>query len=60
MFEFDDLCSATDCLLSPTSNSAHESVSSFAFEWKPLPNSLKYSFLSPHESLPIIITFELD
>jgi len=55
-FEFDDLYFTVDCLLTTTS----ESVSPPALELKPLPNSLKYAFLGPNESLPIIMASDLD
>ena len=60
MFEFDDLCSTADCLLTDVSISAAESVSPIALELKPLPDSLKYTFLGPDKSLPVIIAFDLD
>jgi len=61
VFEFDDLCSATDCLLATASESGTESVSPLvALELKLLPNSLQYSFLWPDESLLVIIAFDLD
>jgi len=60
MFEFDDLCSAIECLLAAMSESVAKSVFPVAFELKPLPNSLKYAFLEPHESLPVIIASDLD
>jgi len=60
VFEFDDLCSTADCLLTDVSISAAESVSPIALELKPLPDSLKYAFLGPDESLPIIIASDLD
>ena len=60
VFEFDDLCSITDCLLIAVSKSAAESVSPVALELKPLPDSLNYVFLGLDESLPVIIAFDLD
>ena len=60
MFEFDDLCSTTDCLLTAVSESAAESVFPVALELKSLPNSLKYAFLGPDKSLPVIIASDLD
>jgi len=45
MFKFDDLCSATDCLLTFASESAHKSIFHPALELKPLADSLKYAFL---------------
>jgi len=56
MFEFDDLGSAADCLLTVVS----KSISSPALELKSLPNSRKYAFLGPDESLPVIIASDLD
>jgi len=47
VFKFDDLCSATNYLLAPISQSAHKSISLPALELKPLPDSLKYAFLGP-------------
>ena len=45
VFEFDDLCPSTYYLLANASESGYESVSpSVAFELKPIPGSLKYSF----------------
>ena len=38
----------------------HESVSPPDLELKPLPNSLKYAFLGPDESLPVIVASDLD
>ena len=58
VFQFDDLCSTADCLLTAMSESVTEFVSPVALELKPLPNSLRYVFLGLHESLPIIITFD--
>ena len=46
-FEFDDLCSTADCLLTAASESGPESVSPPALELKLLPDSLKYAFLGP-------------
>jgi len=60
VFEFDDLCSPADCLLIAVSESAAESVSLVALELKPLSDSLKYAFLGPDESLPVIIDSDLD
>jgi len=56
VFRFYNLCSTADCLLTIVS----ESVSPVALELKPLPDSLKYAFLGPDESVPIIIVFDLD
>jgi len=42
------------------SESTAKSVSLVALELEPLPDSLKYVFLWPNESLPIIITSDLD
>ena len=60
VFEFDDVCSTANYLLTAMSESAFESVSPPALELKPLPDFLKYAFLGPDESLPIIITSDLD
>jgi len=60
VFDFDDLCSTIDCLVTATSESSFESASPLALELKPLPYSLKYTFLGPDESLPVIIAFDLD
>ena len=51
-----NLCSSADCLLTVVS----ESVSSSALELKPFPDSLKYAFPGPDESLPVIITSDSD
>jgi len=59
VFEFGDLCS-TDCLLTVVSESMHESVFAPPLELKSLPDSLKYVFLGPDESLPVIITADPD
>jgi len=59
-FEFDDLCSTADCLLTAASESGPESVSPPALELKPLPDSLKYAFLGLHESFLVIIASDLD
>jgi len=60
VFEFDDLCSMANYLLASISEFAYESVSSSALGLKPLPDSLKYAFLGPDDSLPVIITSNLD
>jgi len=60
VFEFDDLCSTTDCLLTDVAESMHEFVSPPALKLKPLPHSIKYAFLGPNESLPIIVASDLD
>jgi len=49
MSKFDDLYSTADCLLTTVSEFAPESISPLAFKLKPLPNSLKYTFLGPDE-----------
>jgi len=59
VFEFDDLCSTADCLLTVVSESMHESASALALELKPLPDSLKYAFLGSDESLPITVASDL-
>jgi len=60
VFEFDDLCSTANCLLTAISESMHESVSPSALKLKPLPDSLKYAFLGPDESLPVVVASNLD
>jgi len=60
VFEFDDLYSATDCLFTVVSDSAPKSVAPPTLELKPLLDSLKYAYLGPDESLPVIISFDLD
>jgi len=60
VFEFDDLCSTADCLFTVVYESATESISPIALELKPLPDSFKYAFLGPDESLPIIIASDLE
>ena len=45
VFEFDDLCSTTYCLLTAVSKYAVEAVSPVALELNPLLDSLKYAFL---------------
>jgi len=60
VFEFDDLCSTADCLLTAVSESMHEYVSLPPLELKPLPDSLKYAFPEPDESLSVIVAFDLD
>jgi len=58
VFEFDDLCSIIGYLIVSTSKSVSESISSpTSHELKPLPDSLKYSFLRPDKSLPVINSF---
>ena len=57
MFEFDDLCSVTDCLIGSTSKAVSPLASP---KLKSLLNSLKYLFLGPIESLHVIITSDLD
>ena len=42
------------------SESIAESISLVALELKPLSNSIKYAFLGPDESLPVIIAYDLD
>ena len=60
VFEFDDLCSTADCLLTVVSKSMHESVFPPALKLKPVPDSLKYAFLGPDKSLPVIFASDLD
>jgi len=60
VFEFDDLYSVADYLLTTVSESVQESISPLALELKHVPDSLKYLFLGPDESLPIIIASDLD
>jgi len=57
VFKFDVLCFASKCLT--TSNNESDSPLT-SLELKPLPESLKYSFLRPNESLPVIIASKLD
>ena len=59
VFEFDDLCSTANCLLIAVFESNHEFFSPPTLELKSLSNYLKYAFLGPDESLPIIIAFHL-
>ena len=59
-FEFDDLYSTADCLLTAASESTPETVFPPALELKPFPDSLKYAFLGPNKSLPVIIASDLD
>ena len=47
MFEFDDLCSDVDCLLTAMTEYVDESVVPNVLELKPLPDSLKYAFWGP-------------
>jgi len=61
VFEFDDWCSAANCLLANASKSTSEFVSPPSIlELKPLSNSLKYAFLWPDELFPVIIASDLD
>jgi len=60
VFEFDDLCSTGDCLLTTVSESAAESASPTTLKMKSLPASLKYALLGLDESLPVIIASDLD
>ena len=60
VFEFDDLCSATDCPLASVSEYAYEFVSPPILKLKPLPDSFMYAFLGPSESLPMIVAFNRD
>jgi len=60
VFEFDDLCSTANYLLTIVSESVHESFSPPGLELKPLTDSLKCAFLGPDESFSVIITFDLD
>jgi len=57
IFQFDDLCSDFACLIASAFEfeSPHTSL-----ELKPLPDGLKYAFLGPDESLPVIIAYDLD
>ena len=57
IFQFDDLCSDSVCFITSASKSKSPHIS---LELKPLPNSLKYVFLGPEESFPVIIASELD
>jgi len=59
MFEFDNLCSSIEYFIA--SASTFESLSLLgSLKLKPLPDSLKHTFLVPDESLPVIITCNLD
>ena len=59
VFKFDNLCPMlTTWLLQLLLLNPIPSLASL--ELKPLPDALKYSFLGPDESLPMIITFNLD
>jgi len=60
VFELNELCSTVDCLLTTVSASTFESVSPPTLKLKPLSDSLKYAFLRLDESLPVIITSDLD
>ena len=60
VFEFNDLYSTVNCLLTAISESYFWICFPPALKLKPLPNSLKYALLGPDESLPIIIAFDLD
>ena len=57
VFQFDDLCSASECVISSTPEPDSPSAS---LDLKPLPDSLKYSFLGPDNSFPVIIASDLD
>ena len=59
MFEFDGLCSVVDCLVTFASTSESNSPPA-SLELKLLLVSLNYSFLGPGESLPVIISSDLD
>jgi len=60
VFEFDDLCSTVDCLLTVASESTSESVYPPALELKPLPVFLKYAFLGSDKSLLVINASDID
>jgi len=53
VFDSNDACSITE--VAPTYD-----TSTTPLDLKPLPDSLKYDFLSHDESLPVIITFDLN
>jgi len=57
VFQFDDLCSASECAISSTFE--HNSPSA-SLDLNPLPDSLKYSFLGPDDSFPVIIASDLN
>jgi len=59
VFEFNDLCSTSNCLVTAISESTSESIFPHALELKPLPDYLEYVFLRPDESLPLIIAPDL-
>jgi len=50
----------SDCLLTVAFESVAESVFPPALELKPLPDSLKYAFLGPDESLSVVIASNLN
>ena len=60
VFEFDDLYSTANYLLTVVSESTSKFVSPPALELKPLPDSLKYAFIGPDDSLPVIIASDLE
>ena len=58
VFEFDDLCSTADCLLTSVPESAPESICLLALELKPLPDSLNmhsYDLMNPYLSSLLLI-----
>ena len=57
VFEFDDLCSISKSLLASTTEFDCPTAS---LNLKLLPIFLKYLFLGPDESLPVIISFDLN
>ena len=56
MFQFDDLCSASQYVISSSSETDSPPIS---LELKHLPDSLKYSFWGTHDSLLAIIASDL-
>ena len=60
VFEFDNLCSITYCLLTVVPEPTAEVVSPVALELKPHPDFIKSTFLGLDESWPVIIASDLD
>jgi len=57
IFQFDDLCSDSACLIASASEFEYPHTS---LELKPLPDSLKHVFFRPDESLLVIIASDLN
>jgi len=55
VFQFDELCSIFECVISSTFESLKSDSPFASLDLKSLPNSLKYSCLGPDDSLPVII-----